>query len=305
LYQKDYTWREVPLTIPPKSHYTHTFTDTVKPNHYDINNLSVTTLYAGVRVTRPSTNEYELVVPPNGRNIFARPEPSGQIHLYNDGDVEARIILTSFYAPFNPTILANNGNGGTSQSGGGNFDGNVIVRGFSSALPAGDNNIGKVVVTGMPAIDFALQTLPYGTNHIGSVTVSKLPPLAEGKSYIGQVGVMGGISITDMPPINVTNDPIRSSCMAWEGSVNNSIVVFDMLDKNVLKFNYIVNEGDTDLFVNFDTYIVNPADLQGKNGVGATIRLKPGESITDFTRKTSKVNMTRTSGSGTVRILGV
>ncbi|MGL1819162.1 UNVERIFIED_CONTAM: hypothetical protein GCL18_24935, partial [Escherichia coli] len=63
--------------------------------------------------------------------------------------------------------------------------------------------------------------------------------------------------------------------------------------------------GDTDLFVNFDSFIVNPTDLQGKNGVGATIRLKPGESITDFTRKTSKVNMTRTSGSGTVRILGV
>ncbi|MEB9268565.1 hypothetical protein P4H93_30775, partial [Bacillus cereus] len=164
---------------------------------------------------------------------------------------------------------------------------------------------GKVVVTEMPTIPIEFKTLPSGTNMIGNVGVTKLPPLAEGKSFIGSVGVQGGVSITDMPPINVTNDPVRASCMAWEGSVNNSIVTFDMLDKNVLKFNYIVNEGDTDLYVNFDSFSVNPTDLQGKNGVGATIRLKPGESITDFTRKTSKVNMTRTSGSGSVRILGV
>ncbi|PGL57369.1 hypothetical protein CN939_30255 [Bacillus thuringiensis] len=300
---KDNTWREVTLTLPPRMAYTHVFEDT-KPNHYDINNLSVATLYAGVRVL-PSPREYELMVPSNGRNILARKEGSSQIEIYNDSDVTARIILTSFNEPFNPAVLANSASGTSGGGGTGGTGGDGIIKGFTSSLPAGNNNIGKVVVTEMPAVSFMLQTLPPGTNHIGTVTVAKLPPLAEGKSFIGSVGVQGGVSITDMPPINVTNDPVRASCMAWEGSVNNSIVVFDMADKNVLKFNYIVNEGDTDLFVNFDTYIVNPTNLQGTNGLGATIRLKPGESITDFTRKTSKVNMTRISGTGTVRILGV
>ncbi|WP_328265821.1 hypothetical protein [Priestia megaterium] len=300
---KDNTWREVTLTLPPRMAYTHVFEDT-KPNHYDINNLSVATLYAGVRVL-PSPHEYELMVPSNGRNILARKEGSSQIEIYNDSDVTARIILTTFNEPFNPAVLANSASSTSGGGGGGATDGNVIVKGFSSALPAGNNNLGKVVVTEMPTVPIEFKTLPSGTNMIGNVGVTKLPPLAEGKSFIGSVGVQGGVSITDMPPINVTNDPVRASCMAWEGSVNNSIVTFDMLDKNVLKFNYIVNEGDTDLYVNFDSFSVNPTDLQGKNGVGATIRLKPGESITDFTRKTSKVNMTRTSGSGSVRILGV
>ncbi|HDR4710349.1 TPA: hypothetical protein QCQ87_005487 [Bacillus paranthracis] len=300
---KDNTWREATLTLPPKMAYTHVFEDT-KPNHYDINNLSVATLYAGVRVL-PSPHEYEIMIPGNGRNILARKEGASQIEIYNDSDVPARIILTSFNEPFNPAVLANSASGQSSTGGSGGGSDTVTVKGFTSALPAGNNNIGKVIVTELPIMNYKFDMLPSGTNKIGAVDVTKLPSLAEGKSYIGQVGVVGGVSISDMPPITVSNDPVRTSCMAWEGSVNNSIVVFDMLDKNVLKFNYIVNEGDTDLFVNFDSFIVNPTDLQGKNGVGATIRLKPGESITDFTRKTSKVNMTRTSGSGTVRILGV
>ncbi|MEG7818665.1 hypothetical protein [Bacillus paranthracis] len=300
---KDNTWREVTLTLPPRMAYTHVFEDT-KPNHYDINNLSVATLYAGVRVL-PSPHEYEIMIPGNGRNILARKEGASQIEIYNDSDVPARIILTSFNEPFNPAVLANSASGQSSTGGSGGGSDTVTVKGFTSALPAGNNNIGKVIVTELPIMNYKFDMLPSGTNKIGAVDVTKLPSLAEGKSYIGQVGVVGGVSISDMPPITVSNDPVRTSCMAWEGSVNNSIVVFDMLDKNVLKFNYIVNEGDTDLFVNFDSFIVNPTDLQGKNGVGATIRLKPGESITDFTRKTSKVNMTRISGSGTVRILGV
>lgn len=301
--KKDNTWREVTLTLPPRMAYTHVFEDT-KPNHYDINNLSVATLYAGVRVL-PSPHEYEIMIPGNGRNILARKEGASQIEIYNDSDVPARIILTSFNEPFNPAVLANSASGQSSTGGSGGGSDTVTVKGFTSALPAGNNNIGKVIVTELPIMNYKFDMLPSGTNKIGAVDVTKLPSLAEGKSYIGQVGVVGGVSITDMPPINVTNDPVRASCMAWEGSVNNSIVVFDMADKNVLKFNYIVNEGDTDLYVNFDSFTVNPTDLKGKNGLGATIRLRPGESITDFTRKTSKVNMTRTSGSGTVRILGV
>lgn len=302
---KDNTWREVTLTLPPKMVYTHVFEDT-KPNHYDINNLSVATLYAGVRVL-PSPHEYELMVPSNGRNILARKEGSSQVEIYNDSDVTARIILTTFNEPFNPAVLANSASGTSGGGGTGGTGGDVVVKGFSSALPAGGNNIGKVVVTEMPTIPIEFKTLPTGTNMIGNVGVTKLPPLAEGKSYIGSVGVEGGVSISSMPPVQVTNDPVRASCIAWEGTISVNHVVFDMGQHDVLKFNYILNEGDTDLFINFDSYQATPNDLKGAGltGRAATIRMRPGESITDFTRKTSKVNMIRTSGSGTVRILGV
>ena len=302
---KDNTWREVTLTLPPRMAYTHVFEDT-KPNHYDINNLSVATLYAGVRVL-PSPHEYELMVPSNGRNILARKEGSSQIEIYNDSDVTARIILTTFNEPFNPAVLANSASSTSGGGGGGATDGNVIVKGFSSALPAGNNNLGKVVVTEIPTVPIEFKTLPPGTNMIGNVGVTKLPPLAEGTSHIGSVNVEGGVSIASMPPVQVTNDPVRASCIAWEGTISVNHVVFDMGQHDVLKFNYILNEGDTDLFINFDSYQATPNDLKGAGltGRAATIRMRPGESITDFTRKTSKVNMIRTSGSGTVRILGV
>ncbi|TKI85421.1 hypothetical protein [Bacillus mycoides] len=302
---KDNTWREVTLTLPPNMVYTHHFMDT-KPNHYDINNLSVATLYAGVRVL-PSPSEYELFVPSNGRNILARKEGSSQIEIYNDSAVPARIILTSFDEPFNPAVLANSGSGGNGGTGGGGVSSDVTVKGFSAALPAGNNNLGKVIVTEMPTVPIEFKTLPSGTNMIGNVGVTKLPPLAEGKSFIGSVGVEGGVTIASMPPVQVTNDPVRGTCRSWAGTVDVNQSTFDMKEGDVLKFNYILNDGDTDLYINFDDAKANPGDLQGAflTGKNATIWLKPGESITDFTRKTNKVNMIRKSGNGFVRILGV
>ncbi|KMQ35479.1 hypothetical protein TU69_01480 [Bacillus cereus] len=302
---KDNTWREVTLTLPPRMAYTHVFEDT-KPNHYDINNLSVATLYAGVRVL-PSPHEYEIMIPGNGRNILARKEGASQIEIYNDSDVPARIILTSFNEPFNPAVLANSASGQSSTGGSGGGSDTVTVKGFTSALPAGNNNIGKVIVTEMPAVQFALQTLPAGSNMIGNVGVTKLPPLAEGTSYIGRVGVEGGVSINSLPPVQVTNDPVRSECRSWVGTVGTTQTSFDMKGSDVLKFNYIINEGDTDLYINFETIYANPSDLQGFNGTGknATILLRAGETISELTRKTTKVNMIRTSGNGMVRILGV
>ncbi|MDR4287940.1 hypothetical protein FO526_33540, partial [Bacillus thuringiensis] len=186
---KDNTWREVTLTLPPKMAYTHHFIDT-NPNHYDINNLSVATLYAGVRVL-PSPREYELLVPGNGRNILARKECSSQIQIYNDSADAARIILTSFNEPFNPAVLANSGSVAPISNGCGGVSDTVTVKGFTSALPAGNNNIGKVVVTEMPTIPIEFKTLPSGTKMMGNVGVTKLPPLAGGESRIGSGNVQG------------------------------------------------------------------------------------------------------------------
>lgn len=296
---KDNTWREVTLTLPPRMAYTHVFEDT-KPNHYDINNLSVATLYAGVRVL-PSPHEYEIMIPGNGRNILARKEGASQIEIYNDSDVPARIILTSFNEPFNPAVLANSASGQSSTGGSGGGSDTVTVKGFTSALPAGNNNIGKVVVTEMPTVPIEFKTLPSGTNMIGNVGVTKLPPLAEGTSHIGSVNVEGGVSIASMPPVQVTNDPVRASHFAWEGLVNTNKLTVD-LSGDVIKFSYIMNEGDTDVFLNFDGNDIIFGDLSGKN---KSIRLKAGEQLTEFTRKTTKLTMIRVNGSGMVRILGV
>ncbi|MDR4181131.1 hypothetical protein FO599_35230, partial [Bacillus thuringiensis] len=103
--------------------------------------------------------------------------------------------------------------------------------------------------------------------------------------------------------VQVTNEPVRASFIPWEGTISVNHVVFDMGQHDVLKFHYILNEGDTDLFINFDSYQATPNDLKGAGltGTAATIRIRPGESITDYTRQTSKVIIIRIGCSGTVR----
>lgn len=297
---KQNDWREVTLSVQPKSVLTYVFPDT-KPNHYDINNLSPAELYAGVRVL-PSTLEYELNVPSNGRNILARMDGASQIQIYNGSDVPGRFILTTFNAEFNPAVLANNGGGVITGGGGGGVSSEVLVNGFKSALPAGNNNIGQVIVTQMPAVQFVMDTLPTGTNLIGNVGVTKLPPLAEGTSYVGRVGVEGGVSINSMPPVQVTNDPVRGSHFHWESVIGLTKVDCVITGGDVIKFSYIVNEGDTDLFLNFDSNTVDPSNTSGAN---KTIRLKAGEQLTEFTRKSTKLSFIRLTGTGTVRLLGV
>ena len=51
-----------------------------------------------------------------------------------------------------------------------------------------------------------------------------------------------------------------------------------------------------------DDNTLNPSLLSGKN---VTIRLKPGEQLSEFTRKANKITFVRQSGSGMVRLLGV
>lgn len=64
------------------------------------------------------------------------------------------------------------------------------VSSFTTALPAGTNNIGDVDVLSLPS-------LPAGTNNIGDVDVLSLPSLPAGANNIGDVGIrVGGAAAT-------------------------------------------------------------------------------------------------------------
>jgi hypothetical protein len=88
---------------------------------------------------------------------------------------------------------------------------NVVI---SSALPAGDNNIGNVDVVTLPS-------LPAGSNNIGDVDVVSLPSLPAGTNNIGDVDVL------TLPSIPAGSNNI--------GSVDvNPVTPQDYLDAGVL-----------------------------------------------------------------------
>jgi hypothetical protein len=168
-----------------------------------------------------------------------------------------------------------------------------------------------VIVTEMPSQTRVMDMLPAGVNNIGSVDVDVLPPLTAGTSHIGSVNVDNAVSIStmpnvvisSMPPVEVTNDPVKQSHEYYEGSVTNVASSYDMGARTITKFSFISNDDlSNDLYISFDSDVVSISPGQGANGV---IRLAPGESINDFGRKCNKVNFIRSAGSGKVRLLGV
>lgn len=285
------TWREQTLTLPPKTVYDVVFPDT-KPNHYHINNLSPAMIYLGVAVIA-SPQSYDIAVTGNGDNIHARDLGSTRITLYNDSPDKARIVLTSFEDKFNPAVLAGRGGSVTVTGGGGGGAGGVIT-GFTASLPSGANNIGRVEVSKMPAIDFVLGTLPAGTNMIGKVEVAKLPPLASVNGKIGDVGIVGGLSITDMPPVSIevgndlnVKEKSYKDFFYQEPNVEQTEVTFTT---DLSRIIFISNDGQ------------NPLKVTLNN---RTITLLQNEVIEEIPLITKTIKLVRPSGSGNARIMGV
>lgn len=293
------TWREQTLTLPPKTVYDVVFPDT-KPNHYHINNLSAAPIYLGVSVLA-SPKSYDIAVTGNGDNIHARDLGVTRITLYNDSPDKARIVLTTFEDKFNPAVLAGRGGSVTVSGGGGGGGAGGVITGFNASLPSGDNNIGRVKVTEMPAIDFALSTLPAGSNMIGKVEVAKLPPLASVNGKIGDVGILGGVTITSMPPVTVTDKATSDKHISWDAYVAKTVESFT-IPTGLTRFVFITNDGNTDLYIMFDSLTATETSNRGLNGY---ILLRPGETLNDLTRVANKINFVRKDGAGTVRFLVV
>lgn len=297
---KESTQRKQRLTLKPGIVNEVLFQDT-KPNHVYVNSYGAGKLYLAMQGI-PSPTRYDLFIDSFSDGIFGQENGVTRVLIYLDGVSPVDIDLTSFEAPFNPLILAPQkviaSGGGSGGSGG-----NVTIQGFTTALPPGSNNIGKVVVTDMPPVSFTLDELPPGSNNIGKVDVNTLPPLANGDSHIGRVTVENGLTIDSMPPVQLTNDPVKQSHEFFEGSVGTSEVVYDMTPRNLTKISFISNDDPTnDLYVSFDETPAVTGQNSGQNGV---IHLLPGESISELGRKCSKIRFIRANGSGNVRMLGV
>ena len=297
---KQTTWRQATINLKPQLVNEFVFPDT-KPNHVHINNLGAGNLFLGVSVI-PSPVISDMRISGYGENLYAQESGFTRIQIFNDGTDEQLIKLVSFEHDFNPaTIKPTIISGDTGGGGGGEpFDG--VIKGFSVPLPSGANNIGRVVVSEMPNIDVVLDTLPAGVNQIGRVKVDTLPALVEGVSHIGSVGIDGGVTISAMPPVTVSNEPVKSSHQSFEATVTTTEVVFDMGVESVNRIQFINNEGDTDLFVSFDA---TPATSAISSGLNKSFRLRAGEILEDMPRKSSKIRFIRATGTGIVRFVGV
>jgi hypothetical protein len=297
--------REQLFQIPAKTIVDLDFLNT-SPNYVYINNYSATTLYFG-RSVLPSASVYDMVIDGNGDNLYASPNGFRAAYIYNDGADVCNCKITSFTAPFEPSSLKGGGGTATAPGGGGGVatDVNALITGFNVPLPAGNNHVGVVTVDSMPAQTFTMAELPGGTNHIGSVTVDQMPALATGTSHIGSVGIDGGVTISSMPPVQVSDSPVATQHQMYEENIDaaNGAALMITFDNEINLINYCINDGTTDLYISFDS--VDPSVAANRaNGTNGAIRLQAGESISNFGRKCTGINFFRITGAGNVRFLG-
>lgn len=267
------SYREQQHTIAPGQLFQVSFPDT-QPNHFYLNNLSNSDVYLGISIL-PDPTKYDLYVGPSEQRVTGRDKGVQQVYLFNDSPNPATIVLTTFNKAFDPTVLiGTNTNAGTSSR-----PSSGIISGFTVSLPSGNNNI-------------------------GNVDVESLPPLPEGTNNIGQVTIPDALVIGSMPPIEVTNDPVRGYHHMYDGVVDDQVIVtVDFTPLNVTKFSYIANDDpDNDLFIAFND---DPIVTTGASGKDGTIRLGPGERLADLGRMASKIKFVRAAGGGNVRMLGV
>lgn len=297
------TAREQLLQIPAKTLVDLDFLDTF-PNYVYVNNYSAGTLYFG-RSVLPTNLVYDMIVEGHGDNLYSSPNSFRSAYIYNDGADIVNCKITSFVATFQPTALK--GGGGTATFTGTIGDTNSTITGFSVPLPSGNNHVGVVTVDSMPAVTFTPGATPAGSNHIGSVAIDAMAPLAQGTSHIGTVGVDGGVTITSMPPVQVSDQPVATAHQMYEGVIDSAVTagVFYPFPgaANINMINFLANDGTTDLYVTFGT--VDPSLPANRvSGTNAAIHLLPGETISNFGRKTDQVNFYRITGAGNVRFLG-
>lgn len=296
---KKSTWRQKSITIQAGSMMEITFPDT-KPNYFHINNLGAGRIFFGADF-HPNRNIYDMEIGSYGENLYGQETGRERVYLYNDGATENLLKLTTFEHDFEPSSIKPSTTNVTGGTGGGGGD--TVIAGFSVPLPAGANNIGRVVVTEMPTQNISFTSLPSGTNNIGRVNVDTLPPLAEGVSHIGTVTVGNGLTITDMPPVTVQNfGETSTNHTVFDGDVTNAVTTIDLTANPINQINYISNDSDTnDLYISFTN-----ATVPAGNGLNGTIRLRPNESIENIPRRTTVVYLRRDTGlTGIARFLGV
>lgn len=136
-------------TLNPQSTKTINFLG-AEPNYYRITNSGASPLYLGVSMM-PTTEFFDMKIGSATSKLFVDAYGHEQIYIYNPSMEEVNIIVTSFEADFDPSVLAMTDTGDSLIEV--EMKGDTIISGFECSLPAGTNKIGGVSIEGTPTVN--------------------------------------------------------------------------------------------------------------------------------------------------------
>lgn len=150
------------VVIPAYSVVTIDYMDTT-PNYFRVQNQGETAIYCGTSAI-PTNHKYDFMVAPKGMKMFAEPFKRAKLYLFNPSGTEIRAVALTFQAEFDPLALALSEISLDFSSL--QLESNMVISGFNSALPTGNNKIGKVEVTNFPNYTTVLNNILTALNNL-------------------------------------------------------------------------------------------------------------------------------------------
>ena len=267
-------------TVPANSMLTMDFEAT--PNYFKVHNQGAGTLYCSI-TNFPTTKVYDFAVNGGGSKLYASPHNKQRLYVYNPSGSACSIVVVTLEAEFDPAVLAFTDL--QFDLAGATLETSNVVSSFTTSLPAGNNLLGKVDVTSLPA-------LPAGSNSIGKVDVNGWANLLntmatadKQKDYTEILNsILNTVAQSSGGAVNVKNG-------YFEGAVTSAGNTITLDISKAIKFNFITNDGENDV-------VVKLSDSEGVHNV----TLKAGECLNDLETMVSSVVFSSASGS-TVRAL--
>ena len=245
--------REV-YNIPANSLKTISYND-VNPNYFHIQNTGEASVYFSAH-SIPTRDLYDMKIDGGSISTFTDPYPQSEVYLLNDSNKDINVIVSTFSAPFDPSVLAFM-NKSFSVSGQVETDG--IVKDIKCPLPSGTNTIGKVDLSG-DALR-TLQNINVGTNLTADLTaqVNNLDiKIADINRAIKNLETDVPVIRDYLNTITMQNDVIMQGSTAYERVTNNFEIVqgyyfdlFNLTNKNYSKLKeiHIFNSVNSPLYL--------------------------------------------------------
>ena len=249
-------------TIKAKSCETISFMG-AEPNYYRITNSGATALYLGVSMT-PSEDFFDAKIPSASTKVFVDAFGHHEIYIYNPSIEDTNIILTSFSADFDPSVLALSDIGQDfSQI---DFSGEVDATGDMKTMLSNINDK-------MPVISQIHTAINYIKNDV---------------DVINDLKSNSDLTVQDLLNIktNVLNlvSLMTDTCTKWYKGENT-----EAENKYTMKYiELLSNDGDSDLFVTISST--------------GNITLKPGEVLNKI--RLDEVRTITIPKNSTYRLIG-
>lgn len=265
-------------------------------NYFRVVNSGAASVYCGLS-NMPTKNSYEFKVSGEAARMYAEDKLYKQIYIYNDGAANADIILYSFRAKFDPSVMAL-GDFAENQ----NKTVEVEIAGFTNPLPVGSNLIGKVGVESLPD-DISTKLLALPNKDYTSALANIL-------TAIGNIsgGNSGDINVQSLPG-DITSKLLALPNKDYTSALNNIFIYLSAIKNMYSPITF--SETISGTTYSNRCMVIKMFTNDGESNMKLTWNagmndfiIKPGETITDMVLDTSPMNITITGESGTETISG-